>query len=443
MSQAAIDSQTPAVNPAVVASTATVQADQPDGNLHSPCSDIALSDHHLPEFPQEAYVGVLADFADLYSKHYESPKEFFFFDALTIVAIVLSGRARADFGDLEPHTRLYGFKIGPSGTSKKSSSFKMAKKFVTSAVSQATGDDMFATNEQSAQDEALRVLSGAGSGEGLAVALTRNHRVLLYFDEFERFLKKAGADSSILGMIVNELFESLEFSNVTRDRDTYLNDAHLGFATNMSLEQFESVSGVNQLVEIGLWNRLMFVVGNRRHKCPTVSAPSKTRVEELTTQAANMLAPYLSAREEKILPLTPEAKVLWGKIDDVIGTDEDTTRLDTIGMRVMTVLAVTSGKKEIDAAVIHTTFAFLRYQKTIRQRYKPSQAETVDAKIEAAILKQLKQRGPLSDRDLERYANASRYGTPAFKKVRDALEREKKISRRKGDKLWEISEALQ
>jgi len=422
---------------------ATVQPNAAVDDLRSPCSDLIASDEQFPQLPPEVYIGVLGEFADLYSRHYESPKEFFWFDALIVAATVLSGRVRADFGDLEPHTRLYGFKIGPSGTSKKSSSFKIAKKFVTGAVSQATGDDVFATNDQSAQDEALRVLSGAGSGEGLAVALTRNHRVLLYFDEFERFLKKAGAESSILGMIVNELFESLEFSNVTRDRDTHLSDAHLGFATNMSLEQFESVSGVNQLVEIGLWNRQTFVVGNRRHKCPTVSAPSKARVEELTTKLANMLAPYVSRHEETILPLTPEAKALWASIDDVIGTDEDTTRLDTIGMRMMTVLAVTSGKKEIDADVIRATFAFLKYQKTIRQRYKPSQAETVDAKIEAAILKQLKRRGPLSDRDLERYANASRYGTLAFKKVRDVLEQDRKIRRRKTDKLWESSESIQ
>src|SRR5262249_22644773 len=144
-----------------------------------------------------------------------------------------------------------------------------------------------------------------------------------------------------------------------------------------------------------------------------------------------------------IMPLTAEAKTLWATIDDVIGTDEDTTRLDTIGMRVMTVLAVSSGKKQIDADVIRATFAFLKYQKTIRQRYKPSQAETVDAKIEAAILKQLKQRGPLSDRDLERYTNASRYGTPAFKKVREALEHERKIARRKNDKVWQIVETVQ
>ena len=409
----------------------------------SPCSDIASVEHQFLEFPKEAHIGILGDFADLYSKHYESPKEFFFFDAVVVAAIILSGRVRADFGDLEPHTRLYGFKIGPSGTSKKSSSFKMAKKFVTNAVSQATGDDMFATNEQAAQDEALRVLSGAGSGEGLAVALTRNRRVLLYFDEFERFLKKAGADSSILGMIVNELFESLEFSNVTRDRDTHLSDAHLGFATNMSLEQFESVSGVNQLVEIGLWNRTMFIVANRRQKCPTILPPNKAIVEQLTTKLANVLSPYLSSREEKILPLTAEAKALWATIDDVIGTDEDTTRLDTIGMRVMAVLAVTSGKNEIDAEVIRATFAWLKYQKTIRQRYKPSQAETNDAKIEAAILKQLKQRGPLANRDLEKYTNASRYGTPAFKKIREALEGEGKITRGKIDKLWRMSDTIQ
>src|SRR5712692_7075567 len=67
------------------------------------CTDIVSPEHNFPEFPKEAYIGVLADFAELYSRHYESPKEFFYFDAIVVTATALSGRVRADFGDLEPY----------------------------------------------------------------------------------------------------------------------------------------------------------------------------------------------------------------------------------------------------------------------------------------------------------------------------------------------------
>ena len=71
----------------------------------SPCSGIPPSDHNFPEFPQAAYLGIGAEFADLYAQRYESPKEFFYFDFLMIMGTSLSGSVRADFGDLKTHTR--------------------------------------------------------------------------------------------------------------------------------------------------------------------------------------------------------------------------------------------------------------------------------------------------------------------------------------------------
>ena len=100
----------------------------------SPCTDIVSPEHSFPEFPKEAYIGVLADFAELYSQHYESPKEFFYIDAITVAGTAISGLVSADFPELDPYTRLHVLKIGPSGTSKKSTSFRIARKFVTKAI---------------------------------------------------------------------------------------------------------------------------------------------------------------------------------------------------------------------------------------------------------------------------------------------------------------------
>src|SRR6266705_6137664 len=80
----------------------------------------------FPEFPSQSYLGVLADFAELYSQFYESPKEYLYFAALLHMSIVLCGRVRGDFGSLSTQPRLYGLKIGPIGTSKKTTADALA-----------------------------------------------------------------------------------------------------------------------------------------------------------------------------------------------------------------------------------------------------------------------------------------------------------------------------
>jgi hypothetical protein len=106
----------------------------------------------------------------------------------------------------------------------------------------------------------------------------------------------------------------------------------------------------------------------------------------------------------------------------VLGTGSAVTRLDTIGMRLMAILAVTSGKNEIDLEVVDVVLAFLQYQKTIRENYRPSQAQNVVAKMQEALLQALHKAGkPLSDRDLRRVTHADREGEEVFQKTRDLL----------------------
>src|ERR1700737_2004200 len=136
----------------------------------TPCSDIPPSDHNFPEFPQAAYLVIGGEVAEVYAQHYESPKEFFYFDFLMIMGTSLSGSVRADFGDLKTHPRLFGLKIGPSGTSKKSTSYDIAETFVRSAWHKALRDkdetaveeEEFwgATTDQS--DKVFKIIPGAG-----------------------------------------------------------------------------------------------------------------------------------------------------------------------------------------------------------------------------------------------------------------------------------------
>ena len=414
-----------------------------------------VSGHHFPEFPADAYIGVGADFAELFARNYETPKEFFYFDFLILMANSLSGIVRADFGDLRTHTRLYGLKIGPSGTSKKSTSFDLAESFVKDAWSTALSseedlkeDEIWGGNEDRSR-RAFKILAGIGSAEGVLEPLN-DSRVLVYFDEFDRFIRKAKVDGSVIGTAFNELFERTCYANYTKDRQTAVENGHLGLLANIPLEQFESMAGSGRLVDLGLWNRLAYVVGDRRQICNLPTAVSPKALQELEIVLARYLIDLCERTEKKDekqaapakelwprkkeqrLQLTEEARREWARFPELIRTEESTTRLDTIGMRLMAVMAVTSGKKEIDLDVVRATLAFLHYQKVVRETYRPSQAETIDARIEESVLRQLRRCGPLKKRDLRRYTNADRYGTEKYERVLSALKGDQQIELREG-----------
>jgi hypothetical protein len=368
----------------------------------TPVPELFPSAHHFPEFPEEAYVGVLAEYAELMSQYYESPKEFIYFSELLQVGIALSGRVRANFGSLATQPRLYGVKIGPVGTSKKSTADSLAERFVAKALSGAAktdDEDYFGVIDHSSQW--MFVLPGAGSGEGVLKALEANKRVFLKYDEFERFAKKANAEGSVLGTAVNELFESTRYANATKDGTRSVSGVYLGFSANVPLEQFESTSGANRMQELGLWSRLIFAVGDRRRRVLHVVDPPEEKVQQLVDRLAGHFkalptkpspenAKILIPAKEIRLALTPEAQELWHSYESIIGYGSDATRLDIIGMRLMAILAFTSGKQEIDANIVRAVLAFLKYQKTVRELYKPSSAETTDAKVEAAIMRCVK-----------------------------------------------------
>jgi DNA replicative helicase MCM subunit Mcm2 (Cdc46/Mcm family) len=101
---------------------------------------------------------------------------------------------------------------------------------------------------------------------------------------------------------------------------------------------------------------------------------------------------------------------------------KNTRRLDTIGLRLMPILAHTSDKSEVDEEIVDHVIAILDYSYQVRKLYAPIDALGEIAKLEARISKQLQARGELSNRALARYVNASRYGQWKFRQALENLE---------------------
>src|SRR5438445_11943355 len=298
--------------------------------------------------PESGYVGVAAKWADHYSRHYESPKEFFYFDLLALIGTALSGRVRADFGSLVTQPRLYVLKIAKSGWRRKSTSTSFAEKFLVATLKQLN----VKKDPRAGMDGIgnwIKIIAGAGSGEGIAIALGEHQRVAVVFDELRRFEKKAGIDGSVLVSIANEMFDRNTYANVNKTGKLEVSNGHLGLLSNTTDETFQQLLNASEMVDIGFMNRLVLVPGESRQKVAIPIEPDEAELAPIRKELADYFAslPPLThdgkATEEILISLTREAMALstdWYTNPDEV---EKTTRLDNIGMRLMGLPAFTSG----------------------------------------------------------------------------------------------------
>lgn len=96
-------------------------------------------------------------------------------------------------------------------------------------------------------------------------------------------------------------------------------------------------------------------------------------------------------------------------------------RISTIAWRLMALLTLTQDKAEIDLEVIEQVIAICDHQVRLRELAAPSHIVDKFARMEANILKNLKARGPLDDRQLRRFTNADQVGLFVYTQALDSL----------------------
>ncbi len=405
-------------------------------------------------FPESGYVGVAARFAEAYSQEYESPKEFLFWDCLALIGAIISGRVRPNFG-LPCQPRLYVVKVAASAWQRKSTSTRFADKFIRSVLETLDTDKLHPRDWP-------KIIYGVGSAEGLATCLSpqpisdtgssngkhrkkqTTRRVVLSFDEFRRFEAKAGITNSALLPMVNELYEANKYDNVVKETNINISDGHLVFLSNSTEETYRNLVNAPEFRDIGFLNRLVVVSSDSRKRVAEPQSPPESVLGPIREELASYIAdlPPLnedgSASREVILALTPEAKEEWHDWYHALEETEETARLDNLGMRLMGLLAFSSGQSKIDGELLRRVLDILEYERQVRSIYRPFDAANHAALMEQKIRFALERKGPMTKRDLQRATNASRYGARIFKDALSSLisTREVRLNR---DKKYELS----
>jgi len=371
-------------------------------------------------FPETCLVGLAADFAKLFSQYYEAPVEFWYFACLTVLGHLLADRVTLA-SDLEPQPRLYTVLLGRSGLEKKSTAIRRTVKFFEDAGFPP------------------QVLYGApGSGEGLAEALKDHSDLLLAVDEFRALVSKTRIEGSVLGPMLTSLYELNHWDHRTKGKSLRVRNARLSLLAASTTDSYALVWDTQNLA-IGLPNRLLIVPGEARSSHPFVKEVPRGEERALQDRLKGLFEDLEQHRQRIILrvgdkettlcgPLrlriSPGAEDLWTDWYASRPRDIHSTRLDTIGLRLAILLAITSGNfEEVDKATIEKVCQILDWQYRMRVLYDPIDALTTTAELEEKIRRVLRTCGVLSWRDLQRKVHAQRYGLWIFEQAIQNLQR--------------------
>jgi hypothetical protein len=374
-----------------------------DARPWRPASQIGL--------PEEGYVGIAADFADLYSTHTESPRSFLYINFLAYLGALISPRVTLE-SELRPQPRLYVVNLGGSGDTRKSSSLDHTDRFFHDAI----------------KDFGQYVHYGLGSGEALARRLGRDDRgnvksLLTHLDELRLLTDKARADSSILLPMLATLFERNVFDNSSLTHTISVRDGHLSLIAASTVETYAAI-WTPAFLNIGFTNRLWLVVGEpeSRHALP-VPVPVDLR-QTLIRNLGDLLAriDHAAGTGHLVQRLDDDARELWEGWYAAMPRTIHSRRLDTYGMRLMILLSLSRGDLDlVSADTVRRVCALLNHQLALRQEFDPIDAETTMARMEEQIRRVLRAKGPLTNRDLRRFTNAGRVGLWIFEQAKANL----------------------
>lgn len=346
----------------------------------------------FPIFPKIAITGTLGELAQELSAGTEVSEEFVFVAAISYVGAAVSGYLKLNIGT-DSRTNLYSMLLGSSADAKKSTALHKVRNFMESC-------DMPSKLN-------LKVVDGVGSAEGLAKELQKSSRVLLFYDELRALMEKTKIQASALLPMVTSLFEGSNWSNSTKDHGVEVKNVHLSLIGCCTPETYEKLWST-EAISIGLPNRFVVVTGNKKDKVAWPRMPDTHTLDALRVKIQQQLALL-----PKTFDITDDAKVAWEKWYYNLPSSECAKRLDAIGFRLLPIFAMTMDKSSVDLQVIDIVTQILDYEFHLRKLIDPIDADTLIARLEEKIRRQLG-KCPMTLSDLKRQTNASRSGYWAF-----------------------------
>jgi hypothetical protein len=384
-------------------------------------------------FPEEALVGLAADFAQLHAENLEAPAEAFYLSYLTMLGAAISRHVRLDTS-LPVQSRMYTVLLGTSATAKKSTAIYFTDRFFQ-RLRPGRVAGLFADERPPPIAKPLfKTIYGLGSAEGIARAIKEEGLpLLLCFDELKVFVDKTKQEGSVGLPMINILFEQNYWDNYTVKKTIALRDAYLSFLAASTTATYKSMWTSNYL-DIGFLNRLFTVLCARTQRVAFPRPLPQGALEKLAVETWRQISTLTGRAGPTVFEIDGDADELWREWYMALEDTLHARRLDTIGMRLMLLLAVTTGAATVTRDLVARVIAILDYELRVRRLTDPIDAENSVAKLEEAIRRCLREQPGLTQRQLQQRIHAHRHGIWFFKAALKNLIENEELHLDKGSK---------
>jgi len=351
-------------------------------------------------FPQDSIVGSIGELARLLAEGTEVPEEFYFASGLTVLGSICAAGLRLKIG-LSTAPRLYTVLLGESYGVKKSTAQKRTIEIFEGII------------DQMVLLEPPDVVYGVGSAEGLMRQLSNHPQLLIAYDELRSFIDKCRVQNSSLLPMVAALFEGENWDNTTKKASSTesVRSVHLSLLGCCTTDTYASM-WTNDAISIGFPNRLFIVGADRKRKVAWPEPPDQAKLDQICARIRSQIQ-----RLPLILDITSEARAAWGDWYNSLPASEHVKRLDTIGLRLLSLLTLSSDKDCVDLETVQLVRSVLDYEFNIRCLTDPIDADNKVARLEEGVRRILRTVGSLDKRNLRRRLHADRYGLWAFERA--------------------------
>lgn len=352
----------------------------------------------FPRFPNGIIQGVAKKFVDLYSPIRETPEAFLWLSFITYLGNAISPYVRLDCASSEP--RFFGVVIGKSGRTRKSAGQNAAR-------------DLF----KAATSDWQEIVEGFGSAEGLLSVLTRQaskRPTILHLDEINILASKTSISGSAGIAPLHKLFEDHDYDHPLAKTHDRVRDAYLSMISASTLEDFTTTWDVKHQ-DAGFFSRLLVVAADTDRRIARPVDPDSAKLAELVQDVKNLVSSVISS--PRALQMNPEADAIWKAFYDTFGDGPEWNRIDTYGFRLMAVQAVLRKESSVTKANVQEIIDFLQYEVAVREAVAPVLGDSLIAKMEESIRRQLPEGKTMKRRDLQKATNANRRGIELFEKA--------------------------
>jgi hypothetical protein len=306
---------------------------------------------------------------------------------LTCLGAIIGDRVTLDL-EIGEEPRLYTVLLGESAKARKSTAIRKTVDFFKDALGR----------------DALNVSRGIGSAEGLEPLFKRNRNLLLSLDEFDSFISKTGIKNSVLLQAVGSLFHDTEYENATKGTHVLIEDGHLSLLAASTVDTFREMNNAD-FIKVGFDNRLLIVPGSKgelKAAPPRITEAEKDPLKLHLHKVLEFVGSGINVVFEQY------ALMLYVDWYYYYGNSDDSGRLDTYALRLMTLMAINDLSPMITEEIVHKALDIAIWQERMRRLYNPILADTVYAQWEQKIVRLIHERGPLTKRQLYNYSNAKR-----------------------------------